>query len=81
MAPVLTGVYGALAPPLTVTMASVFLGERFHVADIGCMALILSGICIVVCVRSKEPKVGELLPYILGDLYLQHASFAVGIML
>ena len=63
MAPILPGMYDALSPPLTVAMAALFLGERFHVGDIGCMFLILGGIGVVVYVRAKEFKVRELTPF------------------
>jgi len=56
VAPILPGMYDALSPPLTVAMAALFLGERFHVGDIGCMFLILGGIGVVVYVRAKEFK-------------------------
>ncbi|CAD7705125.1 unnamed protein product [Ostreobium quekettii] len=56
VAPVLPGVYGALTPALTVGMAALFLGERFQLGDIGCVALILTGMLLVLLARFRDSK-------------------------
>lgn len=55
-AAVLPTVYTCLASPITVAMAAFFLGESFHLADGGCLVLILLGLGIIVYVKTKESK-------------------------
>lgn len=54
--PALAGSYAYVNPAIAVLLGAILAGERFHVADIGAMTVVLIGVVAITLAKARAPR-------------------------